>query len=316
MTHGIESLGLGVAQPQADRNSLCVLGDGNRERAEAADGFRLQSHKALGGDHRRKRTDIGDTAENRQQQPAIHHRRDRAGGALRDHQLEDFHAHSFCRKARKACACGNASEISGAIGFTCAIGGVDAEEPEDAQIVFGDPLVRIADEAHAFCGDILKPTDVVVHDAFGVNRQAVDGEVAPLRISYPVAAERYLRLAAKRLGILAQRGDLKRLRIDNQRHGAVFDARRHALDAGRLGAADHLRRQGGGRDIDIAGRNLQERIADRAADHARFLAVAVQQLEHASGWTGFEPGRVVEHARITHFSTPGTNLPFSICAGM
>ena len=40
-------------------------------------------------------------------------------------------------------------------------------------------------------------------------------------------------------------------------------------------------------DIDIAGRNLQERIADRAADHARFLAVTIKQLQHAGGWTGF-----------------------------
>ncbi len=193
---------------------------------------------------------------------------------------------------------------------------MNAEEPEDAQIVLGDPLVRVADEAHAPGGNIVKPADVIVHDAGGVDRQAVDGEVAPLRVDDPVAAERDLGLAAERLGILAQRGDLERMRIDDQRHGAVVDAGRHALDAGRLGAADHFGGQRGGRDIDVADRNLQQRVADRAADHARFLAIAVQKPEHAGGRTGSEPGRVVEHARIAHFSTPGTNLPFSICAGM
>ena len=83
-------------------------------------------------------------------------------------------------RLRKARAPADAGEISGAIGFARAKGGVNAEEPQDAQIVLGDPLVRIADEAHASCGDILKPADVVVHDAGGVDRQAVDGEIAPL----------------------------------------------------------------------------------------------------------------------------------------
>src|SRR5207244_7881752 len=99
-------------------------------------------------------------------------------------------------------------------------------------------------------------------------------------------------------------------------HGAVVEAGRHALDAGGPGAADHLIGKRRGRNIDIADRNLQSRVADRAADHARFLAVAAQQFEHAGGRTGSEPGRVVKHARIAHFSTPRTNLPFSICAGM
>ncbi len=193
---------------------------------------------------------------------------------------------------------------------------MNAEEPEDAQIVLSDALVRIADEAHAFGKDIVEAADMIVHDAIGVDRQAVDGEVAPLRIANPVAAECDPGLAAERLGILAQGGDLERLAIDHQRHGAVLNAGRDALDAGRLGAADHLGGQGSGRDIDIAGRNLQERVADRAADHARLLAVAIKQLQHAGGRTGFEPGRVVEHARISHFSTPGTNLPFSIWAGI
>ena len=227
---------------------------------------------------------------------------------------------------------------------------------------------RIADEAHAPCRDIVQPADVVVHDAGGVDRQTVDGEIAPLGVANPVAAERDLGLAAEGLGVLAQGGDLERLSIDHQRHGAVVDAGRHALDAGRLGAADHLGRQGGGRDIDIGDRNLQQRIADRAADHARFLAIAVEQFEHAGGRTGSEPGRdqcslpkfagmcgtsyanfgtalasgliavplidlkflrrscgtrcrnfksaALPSTRPRHFSAPGINLPFSICAGM
>ena len=192
---------------------------------------------------------------------------------------------------------------------------MDPEKPQDAQIILSYPLVRISDEADTPCRDIVQSADVIVHDAIGVNRQPVDGEVAPLGIAHPIASERDFRLAAEGLGVLAQRRDLERLGFDDERHRAMFNTGRYALDAGCLGAADHFGGQGGGRNIDIADRNLQQRIADRAADHARFLAVAVQQLQHAGGWTGIEPGRVIEHPRITHFSTPGTNLPFSTCAG-
>jgi hypothetical protein len=257
MTHGIQRLGFGIGQPQARRNALCVLGDGDRERAEPPDSIRLPSKHAFRRDHRLKRPGIGDAAENRQQQTAIRHRGDGDSGAFRDHQLQHFHAHAFGGKGRKAGARANAGEVARTIGLTRAEGGVNAEKPQDTQIVFRDPPVRVADEAHAFCSDIVKSADVIVHHAIGVNRQAVDGEVAPLRIAGPVASECDLGLAAERLGVLAQRRDFKRLRIDDQCHGAVFDARRHAFDAGRLGAADHFIGDRGGCDIDIAGRNLQ-----------------------------------------------------------
>ena len=99
-------------------------------------------------------------------------------------------------------------------------------------------------------------------------------------------------------------------------NGLSVDAGRHAFDAGRLGAANHLVGQRRRRDVDITQRNVQERIAHGAADHAGFLAIAVEQREHARGRTGPEPGRVRQHAGFAHFSTPGTSLPFSIWAGM
>ena len=104
----------------------------------------------------------------------------------------------------KSRAPGDAGEISGAIGLARAVGGMHAEEAQDAQIILGDALVGIADEAHASGCDIGKPADMVVHDAVGIDGKPVDGEVAPLRIANPVAAERNLGLAAKGLGVLAQ----------------------------------------------------------------------------------------------------------------
>ena len=174
----------------------------------------------------------------------------------------------------------------------------------------------IADEAHALGFDIGKPADMVMHDAVGIDGKPVDGEVAPFRIADPVAPERNPGLAAKGLGILAQGRDLERMQFDDQRDRAVVDAGRHAFDAGRLGAADDLVGQRRGCDIDVAEGNIQQRIAHGAADHAGFLAIAIEQREHARGRTGPEPGRVRQHAGLAHFSTPGTSLPFSIWAGM
>jgi hypothetical protein len=90
---------------------------------------------------------------------------------------------------------------------------------------------------------------------------------------------------SRRSASLAQGRDLERLRFDDQRHRAVVDAGRHAFDAGRLGAANDFGGQRRGRYVDVAEGNIQECIANRAADHAGLLAVAVQQCEHPRGRT-------------------------------
>src|SRR4029077_8633053 len=210
--------------------------------------------------------------------------------AIRDHQLEHFEADALGRERYKARPGVDASQIAGAIGFAGAIGGMNAEEAQDAQIILRDPLVWVSNETHASCGYIIQTADVVVHPPRSIDRQAVDGEVAPLRITLPVAPEGDLRLAAERLGVLAQGRDLERMRIDHQRHRAVLDAGRHALDAGCPGATDYLFGNSGGRDIDVTDRDVQQRVADGAADHARFFAVAVQEIQHTRGSAGFEPG--------------------------
>ena len=123
-----------------------------------------------------------------------------------------------------------------------------AKEAQDAQIILGDALAGVADEAHAPGGDVGQPADMVMHDTARIDGKPVDGEVAPLGIAHPVAAERHPGLAAKGLGILAQRRHLERLRVDHQRHGAV----RNALLKIPLG------------DIDIATTALPDEVARRA----------------------------------------------------
>jgi hypothetical protein len=103
--------------------------------------------------------------------------------------------------------------------------------------------------------------------------------------------------------------------IDDNCDGAVLDAGRYRLAARRLDAARDLLRHSRGGDVDFADRELQQRIAYRAADHARFFAVAIEEREQARDLAVFKPGGIAKMQRAGHRVVCGTNLPPSICAG-
>ena len=128
------------------------------------------------------------------------------------------------------------------IGQAVAVMRMETEEAQDAQIILGDARGRIADEADAPLVEIGEPAGIVVDRAVARDRQRVDGEVAPLGVFLPVAAERHPRLAPEGLDILAQRRDLERPPVDHDCDGAVLDSRRNGLEALRLRAPRSLRR--------------------------------------------------------------------------
>ena len=66
---------------------------------------------------------------------------------------------SSCRARR------DAGREPGRIGRAVAIGGMEAEEPQDAQIILGDARRRRADEAHAPRGEIVEAADIIVDRA-------------------------------------------------------------------------------------------------------------------------------------------------------
>ena len=204
------------------------------------------------------------------------------------------------------------------VGHAVRIRRLEAEEAQDAQIILGDAACRIADEADLASGEIVETADIIVDDAVRRDRQRVDGEVAPLGIDLPVAPERHIGFAAEGLDVLAQRRHLERYAIDDERDGAVLDAGRHRLDPGGGRAPHHLIGQRGGRDVDVAERHADERVARGAADDTRLLAAAVEEREHALHRRGTEPGIVGKpHGdRCRHLSVPGTRRPFSMWAGI
>ncbi len=143
------------------------------------------------------------------------------------------------------------------------------------------------------------------------DRQRIHGEVAALGVAPPVAAERHLGVAAEGLDILAQRGDLERTAVHDHRDGAVLDPGRHRLEAGCLDAADHLGGQRRRGDVDVAVRLAEQRVAHRAADHARLLAVAIEHREQARERLLTQPWSIEPARRVGHLVCPGTNTPSS-----
>ncbi len=189
------------------------------------------------------------------------------------------------------------------------------EEAQDAQIVFFDALPRLADETHTARGNVGEPADIVVHRSVRRDGERIDGEVAPLGVGLPVAAEHHTRLAAERFHVLAQGGDFHRALTDHGGDGAVLDAGRNCLAARRLDTANDFLRQGSRRHVDFADRKPQQSVPHRTADDARLFAVAIEKREQARNWTCFEPGRFAKIRRGCHRVVCGTNLPSSICAG-
>ncbi len=195
------------------------------------------------------------------------------------------------------------------------IGRLEAEEPQDAQIIFGDPPCRVADETDAAGLKIGAAVHIVVHDAVRGDRQRIHCEVATLGIDLPVPPERDLGLAAESLDVLAQRRHLKRCSVDHQRDRAVVDAGRHRPQSARSGAAHHLIRKRGRSDVDVAYWQPHQRIARCPSHHPRLFAAAVEERKRTRERRCMEPAGVREPHSRAHLCVPGTNRPFSICAG-
>jgi hypothetical protein len=76
------------------------------------------------------------------------------------------------------------------IGFAAPEACVKAEETQDAEMVFGNPGERIADEPDPPGNEVLPAAEIVVNGAgFGLCVERVDGEIAPGRILAPAVGE-------------------------------------------------------------------------------------------------------------------------------
>ncbi len=125
-------------------------------------------------------------------------------------------------------------------------------------------------------------------------------------------------MAAVGFHVTAQRGHLERVFLDDDGDGAVLDSRGNRLEAGGGDALDDLVGHRGGGDVDFRDRHFEQGVAHRAADHAGLFAAAVEHAEQARQRAGFQPSglaKVAGGCAGRHLACPGTNFPFSICAG-
>ena len=165
------------------------------------------------------------------------------------------------------------------IGHALAVPCVKTEEAQDAQIIFGDALRRIADKADPVRGEVGEPLDIIVQLAVRRQRQRIDREIAPHGISDPVPAEHDLGLAAIGFDVAPQCCHFERFTGNEDGDGAVFDAGGNGFPACCFDAPHDLVRQRRRRNIDFMNRQAQERVTDGAADDARFFAIAVEKLK-------------------------------------
>ena len=189
------------------------------------------------------------------------------------------------------------------------------EEPQNTQVVFGNARGRIANETHAPRVEIGKAAHIVVDRAVPGNRQRVDCEIAPLRITPPVAPKSDLGMPPERLDVLAQRCDFEWLLVGDDGNGAMLDSRGHRLEPSCLCSTFHLLRQRRGGDVDISDRQSEERVAHGTADDSGFLAAAVERGEQLAKRGRVEPFSSEPSRLLRHLVRPGTNWPFSVCAG-
>ncbi len=89
--------------------------------------------------------------------------------------------------------------------------GEETEEAQDAQVILGDPLGRLADKAHGARVDIRQPFTRSITAPCIVRLKRVDRQIPPLGIRLPIGAEGDLGAPPVRLDIAAQRRHLERV---------------------------------------------------------------------------------------------------------
>jgi hypothetical protein len=185
---------------------------------------------------------------------------------------------------------------------------VKPKKPQNAQIIFGDPPIGIANEAHTGHTQIGNAAHRIEQRTVGIRIDRIDREIAPRGILAPIRRESDHRMAPIRLDVAPQGRDLDDPRAGNGGNRAVLDSGRLDLDAGTRQAFGHARRFERRRDIDVGGFLLKYGVAHAAADETR-----IAQDRHHGGDV-LVRGKI-ENDFLRQCVSAGTSWPFSIWAG-
>ena len=157
----------------------------------------------------------------------------------------------------------------------------------------------------------------IVNAAVGVERQGVDGEVAPARVGEKIPPEHDLGVAAVGLDVLPKGRGFDRAAVHDQRDRAMGEASRRDPESGGLGPSHQLARRSGRGEVEIARLEAESQVADRPADDPRLDVSAVQRVERARERPPPEvsaipePAVLMQAGKAAHSKRPGTSTPFS-----
>ena len=249
--------------------------------------------------------------------------RDELGPTSRRQQTQQLLANALSRQDRQTLALGHAGAEALRVGRALPVLGRKPEEAQDAQVVLADALPGIADEAHTALGEIGIAFERVEHLTVGRAVESVDREVAAARVGRPVGGEGDGGVAAVRLNVLAQRGDLVGHVLGDHGDGAVGDAGRHCSEAGGFDGGDDLLGPGGGGEVDVDHRPAEQRVTHGAADGAGRKSSGGQRAEHGLCRWPEEPFGIAEtgrsrrgHGGCDYLRVPGSMRPSFMRGGV
>ena len=261
------ALRVGQFQPRSDR----FRRSRGQERSEPPDRiwsdprrrFAIRQHGEPFG---ARRVDLGQHRLQDAVPDHLRHHRHRAG---RDEQLEQFGRDALTRQRHQVVGTRGARVEPGPVDGV-AESRVEAEEAQDAQVILGNALQRVADEADAPRCEVREATEPVEHLAarrVGVKR--IHGEIAPCRVLSPIIGKGDYGMAAVGRNIAAQRRHLDGPAGQDRGDGAMGDAGRDHADAGFAQQRHRRRRLVERGDVNVGDGQGKQRVANATADEPR-----------------------------------------------
>ena len=198
---------------------------------------------------------------------------------------------SFARRVHASNAAG--------VGIAGAEPSMEAEEAEDTQMIFGDALQRVADEADVPATKIVETAEII-EDLAGprIGGQGVDGEVAACGVGLPVIGKRDRRPAAVGRHVAPQRRHFDGMAVTHCGDRAMIDPGRNRLDAHLLEPLDDFLGTQARRKVDVVDRQSP---ADRRVQRRRRSASVPRSAPSASSTRAMP--RIARHFAGSSFSS-------------
>ena len=160
-----------------------------------------------------------------------------------------------------------------------AVDGMKPEEPQNAQVIFADAQIRVTNKPDPPRKHVRQATQRINHRAACLRIDRVQGEIAPRRIFGHAGRIRHNRMAAIGCNITAQGCHLMRHAVNDDRHGAMLQARRHRAKPGGPGDIQHRFGVRICRQINITDRHIKNGVAHAAAHEQGLKTLRDQSLQ-------------------------------------